>query len=202
MLTAPVGTQPPGCDRGFSVVELLIAMSIFSVLMGAFLSAVTLMTRSTAVAGQVAQGATQLRQVFDVLGRSVASASDVNSPTLVGQDLYVEARTDAEVAGSAAVCTQWRYRPSAAVIEERTWSTLDDVPTAWRTLAANVINDVSTQPPFAVQAADSVHTLPRVTFDIRIRPVGSPQTSDWAIYTARNYVVGGPSPVCTEVGRS
>ena len=202
MLSRAARQAPTRLGEGYSAIELLIAMTIFSVVLGAFMSTVMLMTQTTTVAGQVAQGATQLRQVFDLLGRSVESASGVNTPTAVGQDLYVEIRTDAEVSGSAAVCTQFRYRPSAQVIEERTWSTLDDVPTGWRTLASNVINDVTTQPPFTVQAADSVHTLPRVIFDVRIRPVGAPETSSSGIYTARNYVAGGPSPVCTEVGRS
>ena len=202
MLTGVTRVEVRSRDAGFSAVELVIAMSIFSVLMVAFMSAVMLMTRTTTVTGQIARGATQLRQVFDNLGRTVESASGVNTPTLVGQDLYIEFRTDAVVAGSAAVCTQWRYRPTAAVIEERSWSPLDAAPTAWRTLAAAVVNDVTTQPPFTVQAADSVHTLPLVTFDIRIHPTGSPMTSDAGIYAARDYVAGGPSPVCTEVGRS
>jgi prepilin-type N-terminal cleavage/methylation domain-containing protein len=202
VLSGPAPADARRRDLGYSAIELVIAMSVFSVLMSAFMSAVMLMTRTTTITGQVAQGATQLRQVLDGLGRAVASASAVNTPSLVGHDLYIEFRTDAVVSGSAAVCSQWRYRPSAQVIEERTWSTLDAAPTGWHPLAADVVNDVLTQPPFTVQAADSVHTLPRVTFDIRIHPTGSPVTSNSGIYTARNYVAGGPSPVCTEVGRS
>jgi type II secretory pathway pseudopilin PulG len=184
------------------MLEMVVSMLILSVVMAGFMSAVIVMSRTTTTTRQVIDGSSQLRVVLDSLGRNLTAAVAVNAPTPVGQDLYVEFEVDAKQAGVPPLCTQWRYQPASGLIQQRTWDTVNPSASAWTTRAANVVNDVTTQPPFTVLAADSTHAAPRVLVDLRIHPAGGPLSADGSAFVLRNYVSGGPSPVCTQVGRS
>jgi len=188
-------------DRGTSMVELAVSMTIVGVLVAAYLSMTVVMSRTTSRAMQVAQASTQLRAAVDGLGRQIPSATAVNTPTQVGNDLYLELYTDDVVSGAAPLCTQWVFRSATDVLQVRSWTTTLVAPTAWRTVVANVGNDLVTRPPFTVTPADSVHTRPVVTVDLVVAPPGQPTSNARSAYTLRNYDTGSGT-VCTQVARS
>jgi type II secretory pathway pseudopilin PulG len=192
----------PADDAGTSVIEIVVAMSVLTAVMAAFMSVILMMSRATATAGSVGNSTTQLRSVLDAVGRQVAGASSVNSPAVVGTDVYLELRTDAVAAGSAATCVQWRFRTSTQELQRRSWDTLTLSPTAWQTVVTDVGNDPASRPPFVVRPADSVHARPVVTFDVVVTPQGQPSVSLTGAYTLRNYQLATAREVCTEVGRS
>jgi hypothetical protein len=185
-----------------TLVEIVVAMSVLSILMAVFMSLVVVMSRATVTTRSIGTSATQLRAVVDALGRQAENASAATSPTVVGTDLYIELRTDAVAAGSAATCVQWRFRSVTRELQSRSWSTLNPSATAWRTIVADLGNDPNTQPPFTVQAADSVHVRPVVTVDLVVHPPGGPTTSLASAYSLRNYMLAPTGPVCAEVARA
>lgn len=189
-------------DDGVTVVEMVVAMAVVSVLLAGYLSVILVMSRATATAGSLATAATQLRAVVNTLGRQAENASAATTPGTVGTDLYLELRSDAVVAGSAPTCTQWRFRSSTRELQTRSWSTLHPVASSWRTVVSDVGNDRSIRPPFSVQAADAVHVRPVVTLDLVVSPAGQPTVSLTGAYSVRNYRLAPTGPVCTEVARS
>ncbi|MDQ1288637.1 MAG: hypothetical protein QG622_2203 [Actinomycetota bacterium] len=189
-------------DRGTSVIELVVAMSIMAVLLAGFMTVVMMMTKSTATAGSVSKATGELRTVVDSLGRQAAFASSVNTPTQVGTDLYLEMRTDSVAAGESSTCVQWRYRSTSGELQRRSWDTLTISPSTWTTVASNVRNDLATRPPFVVLQANSVHAKPVVTIDLLVRQLGQPSVSSSSAFTVRNFTGASGSSVCTEVARA
>jgi type II secretory pathway pseudopilin PulG len=192
----------PTDDRGTGLVEIVVAMSVLTVVMAGVMAVIIMMSRATATVGMLSTATAQLRTVIDSTGRQLAEASAVNTPTVVGTDLYLEVRSDAVAAGRAATCVQWRFRSSTRELQSRSWDTLTVSPTAWRTVVANVGNGIGSRPPFSVQPADSVHARPIVTLDVVVTPAGQPSVSLAGAYALRNYQVASPREVCTEVSRS
>lgn len=136
-------------DRGMTLVELLVAMSIFTVVVAVFLSGVVGLTRSTVRNSNEADVAADLRRVFAQVDRTVRYADAVNYPgTAASGAWYVEVRSSTQ-RGKPPVCTQWRWTPATTTgrLEVRSW-TASAAPTAasWRVLATTVVGPTSTAP--------------------------------------------------------
>ena len=103
-----------------SLVETLVAMLIFTICFGVFMSGVMVMVRDTTRTQQVADAADQMRKAFSAMDVEARYAESVNVPTVVGGAWWVEFR-DPIVDGGNPQCTQWRYAVSSGLLEERTW---------------------------------------------------------------------------------
>lgn len=192
----------PGSDDGFSLVELSVAMMVLGVCAvaaaGMTLSMIKVATRTTAVA----DASTHLRGAFDEVGRALPSASQVNAPTLVGGDWYIEALFPPTSASVTSRCSQWRLAAATNQLQVRTWDTVNAVPSAWRLLAGGVVNDPTTQPPFTVIDPDVAFGSYRVSFRLRARAVDVGTVDQRVDFALRNSGVHtGVGPVCTQVGR-
>ena len=190
-------------DTGSTLVEVLIAMIVLSLLLAVFVRAVALMTSTTTRVQTTGEVATEGRAASDALGRQLAIASATNTPVQAGGNWYLEFSTDDVKAGSDRQCTQWRYQPSTRRLEYRTWSVVTLVASAWIPVSDAVVN-TSSQPPFAVYPSDSTFMLPRVAVDLRLATTVGNVVQTQGQYTLRNSLDApppGPSTVCTQLGR-
>lgn len=163
-----------GGDAGMTLVELLVAMGIFTTVLAIFLGGLVVMTRGTVRADVIASSGDSVRLVVQRLERQVRYAEAVNLP---GQGAsgawYVEFRTGAAVSSSgAASCTQWRWDPSSQRLQTRTWR---DAATAtvpdWTTVITGVLADsadTARSYPFDVALATSAQPRQRLTLRLTV----------------------------------
>lgn len=171
-------------DRGTTLVETIVAMSIFTVIIAVFGTAVTQWTRQVVRNNAIADQTAAARLAFDTLDRQVPSASAINYPVLSGTSWYLEFRTDAT---TPSTCTQWRLETSTRQLQWRTWPTDTGVPTPWRVAATSVVNTVDpAQQPFSMVKIDAQYAQQRLDLDLRLQKSTGPVTQSVATFTARN----------------
>lgn len=162
-----------GDDRGLTLVELIVAIGIFSVVVAVCMAGIVIMTRSTVRADVVAGSGDAARTAFQRMERQVRYAESINYPGAGPSGArYVEFRTSAAVSKSGvATCTQWRWVPSSGALQMRSWNdTSNPSLPAWTTLTSDVLPDADTSGrayPFEVNAATA--TSPRQTLTLRMR---------------------------------
>lgn len=148
----------PVSDRGMTLVELIVAMGIFTVIIAVFMSGVVIMTRDTARGQAVSDAGTEVNRVFQRLDQDVRYASAINLPWFgVDGSFYVEYLITAVNGGEKPLCTQWRYVPATSgtegILESRTWRDVaTPAPTGWVRAATGVRNNlaVPAERPFKV----------------------------------------------------
>lgn len=200
-------------DTGFTLTELLVAMSLFSILLAVFMAGIVQMTKDTVRVQNVSDAADEARRAFDRFNRQIRYASAVNRPVEVGSDWYLEFQTTA-TGTATAQCTQWRLVHSTQQLQLRTW---DDVTgataSAWVTIASRVANDPDAQQPFTFSPADLTNTRQRIGLFLTITN-GQPGGAEVSgTFVARNTSTttqtnaaadsgsGSADPVCQQVGR-
>lgn len=194
-------SRPDRRDDGLTLVELTVAMLIFSIVAATFLSALVVLARTVITARQLTEATERLRAVTYELSRNVSEAAVVTGPIRVGQRWYLEYRVDARGAGEPPRCTQWRYDADAATVAERHWTPGGGAVSAWRVLARDVVNDPAARPPFRVDPPDAVRGLPEVVVDLQVRVPDGPLSSGAATVLVRNHDPAHPAPDCSEQGR-
>ncbi|MEP7763983.1 type II secretion system protein [Sanguibacter sp. 25GB23B1] len=160
-------------DTGMTLVELIVAMGIFTVVIAVFMAGIVVMTKNTARAQAVADAGDEVRRVFQRLDREVRYASAINRPgTGSSGAYYVEYLVSAVEAGKQPMCTQWRYVPATGTIERRTWANVTSgaSPSAWSTLANRVRNDLATQKPFEFTPAGSINASQQLRVFLDVGP--------------------------------
>lgn len=182
-------------DAGMTLVELLVAMGIFTLVIAIFMGGVVMMTRGTVRADVTAASGDSVRNVFQRLDRQVRYAESVNYPgTGVSGARYVEFRTGAAVSSTGvAMCTQWRWDPASGHLQSRTWRDVASAPVpAWTTVISDVLPDGSktaAEYPFQVLAANAGANQPRQRLTLRLL-VGSEnadaRVSSETTFVARN----------------
>jgi prepilin-type N-terminal cleavage/methylation domain-containing protein len=196
-------------DEGFTLMELLVAIGLLSILMAIVTTAIVSMFQAMRKQQGQADAIGQIRVVVDKLDKSVRYANAVNTPgvgTTAGT-LYVEWRTG-NLTGATnytQTCTQWKFDSSAGTLQSRTWNEGDSTSiSAWFTQATGISNNGTTDvfsfpkdrtdstvlnPPINVTAAAQRQQL-EVTFNAK---AGVQQTTTRAtdvILTAQNTTSG------------
>lgn len=192
-----------GEDSGLTLMELIVAMGIFTVVLVVFMSGLLTMTSSTVRAQDVTDAGDDLRRAFQTMDKQIRYASSINSAGKGASGAhYVEFLTTAVEEGEKPLCTQWRFDPTARTLGFRTWR---DVPTGspgpWRVVATDVRNPVTgptASPPFRTQfAKDSLLRQQLVVqLDIGRGDAGTDQVvgADVAtVFVARNSSTASPS---------
>lgn len=138
-------------DDGFSLMETIVAASIFAIFMSTVMAAVISMLTSTEKSQSLTDGSTQIENAFQKLDHQIRYADAINGPNTVpiAGSIYVEWHSQA-TSTAPPMCTQLRYNSNTHVLQERTWSpTATPVAaTAWIQLAKNIVNNLDpTKPP-------------------------------------------------------
>ena len=127
-------------DEGFSLIELIVAMGIFTTVIAVFMSGIMVMFRDTNRTQAAAANTDNLRSVFVAMDKQVRYADGMNVPGAVGARWFVEFRTPQD-GGLPSTCYQWRYDTSAGTLAWRSWTATAAVPAAssgWRQVAAGL----------------------------------------------------------------
>ncbi len=156
-------------DGGMTLIELLVAMGLFTILIGVFMSGVAAMTSVTVRIQAAADSSDEVRRAYQRLDKQLRYADAVNRPGVVAGKQYIEFRSPAPDAASSPVCTQYRLNGSADTLEYRTW---DDAAgataTSWAVVASNVMNNPATEPAFTFLPTDGDHNKQRVTVYLKV----------------------------------
>ncbi len=182
-------------DRGLTLIELLVAMFVFSVVAAVFLTAATGLLRTTTDAESRSRTASAVVTVTLLLDRQVRYADSINLPgTGSGGARYIEFRTPASSSLSGfAECTQWRFLPTEGRIESRSWrdSATPTLPT-FTTRMTEVVDRGGVTYPFRMIPANPTDSLAqRLEFTVE---AGSERTGSETqlAYVARNSTVLSP----------
>lgn len=108
-------------QAGVTMVELMVTMFVFTIFLGIVTSSVIGITKASTQAQTVARSSTGVLNVFQKFDRAIRYADVINPPVATANGRYVEFRTPAPTPGGVALCTQWRYVPSAQEIQSRQW---------------------------------------------------------------------------------
>ena len=186
-------------DSGLSLIELVVAMAIFTIVLGIYFSALISMSRTTVRAQDTVDASDALRATFNMMDRQVRYATSVNRPGQGGSGWwYVEFEATDLPEDQPPVCYQWRLDSTNQVLSFRTWSQDGaSTVTPWRGVAWNVESDGGGAPFVFTQAEGS--TL-RQSLTVKLRVTG-PTTGEVAAqsttFVARNSSYKSPSNLDT-----
>lgn len=186
-----------GDDAGMTLVETLVAMSIFSVVLTIFMAAVISMTTSTSRVNATTDAGDGVRAAFLKLDRQVRYADAINQPvrTAAGS-WYVEFRTSQRANGQPNLCTQWRFDASAQLLQFRSWNDGQVPPSTFRTITTEVFPPDASTPMFSVALADATHANQQLTVRVSSGSGSGAYAGSASMETsfvARNSSTGSPS---------
>lgn len=186
--------SPPYDEDGFTLVEVLIAMFVMTIVMTMVLLTMTGWVvnteRSVSLSGQASD---QVQQAFMTLDQEVRYAADVNAPGSSPSacsgttcNYWVEFESDWTTSTqSSPRCTQVEYATSLGLLRQRSWptsaSTTPPSSAAWQVLASGLSTAVtgnpfslSTEEPDLVNASTSTTTASTTTTTLAVEAAATP----------------------------
>lgn len=208
----PGASRQGADDAGMSLVELLVAMSVFAVLLAVVMTSVVATGRSAVRAQNTADTADDARRAFTIMDKQARYADAVNFPGAAGGDYWVELRT-ISLTDETPRCVQWRYRTSTGELQTRTWTEGAAPSTgAWTTVLTTGARGAQGQ-PFGMVPTSSDRTLQSLTVSLLDSRSGAGSSSLQTTFVARNSSAASPgntdvapadgvsdTPVCAPVG--
>lgn len=212
-------------DRGWTLIEMLVSMTIFAGLLTIVFSVLVTLSQQTkdnlARTRAVDQAQIGLMQI-DRQVRSGNVISDPANETVSGSGVpqYYSLRVYTQTDGTYQ-CVQWRVRyPSGSdygLLEYRSWrpswQTTGGVA-PWRIVARDVVkptstsvveSDPSTWPPFFVEQSDAEASSQAQTIRVTLRlkdpdqQAGSKPATLTSVLTGRNTIYGYPADSCAAI---
>jgi prepilin-type N-terminal cleavage/methylation domain-containing protein len=184
-------------DRGVTLIEVAVSMTIMAVLMAIFTGGVVHMYRAADRTEAVSIAQSQNNGMFLRLDRTIRYASAISTPGVVGGNYYVEYLTSNT---TTPTCTELRLNVTASQLQIRTWTqnATPLSPTAWIPIASNV----SSTSPFQFLDADSTYNFQRLKLnlvaDTKSEGISAARTTN-ITFTALNTQLGSATTtVCTE----
>lgn len=153
--------RPADCrsDAGFTIIESITAMGIFTVFVAVFVAAVASFAGSIVDARAGAEGSSTNSTIINTLDREVRYAESINFPGAGATGLrYIEFLVPRSVTTTGVPgCYQWRYDPTTRIVERRTWG-VSNTNTAinigsWQTKGAQVVDQGGIGYPFTMLPA-------------------------------------------------
>lgn len=214
-------------DDGMSLTELLISMTIFSIVMAIVMSVMITLTNMSRDSVARVQAIQEARLGISQIDRQVRSGNVIMDPADEDPDNadvppYFSMRIHTQANG-VATCAQWRVidhdEDKYGDLEFRTWTPgLPLTVTSWSPVAHNLVamdvapeseadidpDDPETWPPFWVNPEASGNTEAQsVSITLRLKDPGehndSKPTSISTTVTGRNTVFSVPSTACSPV---
>jgi prepilin-type N-terminal cleavage/methylation domain-containing protein len=195
---------PAARDDGYSLVELMISMTLMSVVTALFTTGIVQVYRAQTFTDDTTETSQQIHNAFIRLDADVRYASGISVPGIAGGSQYVEYLVDNT---GNDVCTQLRLTADGRLQLRR--QTGSAVPTAWSVLASQLV------PPTPLTAAVSFARTPanpngnayqQLSVALTAQPVGSSssqQESSTYTFTALNTAVDTASDtVCNSLART
>jgi prepilin-type N-terminal cleavage/methylation domain-containing protein len=138
-------------DAGVTLIEVMVAMGLMSVITVLATSAITEIYHSVNETDNTAAAQTQVTTAFARLDQEVRYARSISTPAVVNGDNYVEYLLSVN---NVDTCVELRLRTSTNQLQRRQWTKNVDppAPTAWTTLADVVTSGV----PFTTLLPDKV----------------------------------------------
>jgi len=208
-------------QRGWTLVELIISMTIFTVLVAIVMSILVTVSAQTKDNLARSRAVDQARIGLMQIDRQVRSGNVISDPAAEstagsGVPGYYSLRVYTQTDG-VFQCVQWRVRYPASsdygVLEYRSWKPSWQVTggvQAWRVVARNVVKptgafdeaDATTWPPFFVETSDAETASEAQTIRVTLRVKDPSQRSSsqpgtvTSVLTGRNTVYGYPADSC------
>jgi hypothetical protein len=185
-------------ERGTTMMEMVVGMTILAIFMSMFTTAIFMMTRTANKVQSVTGTASQVNQAFLKLDKLVRYSSAVSTPgTGTSGDKYVELRFTNT--GSER-CTQLRFDGQKQQLQQRSWAVDPSgnaaSASAWLPVASSIASGSFTQP------ADPAALYQQLT--VTLSATGSTQTSTTTsatTFTALNSNLSQTGSVCQQQGR-
>jgi prepilin-type N-terminal cleavage/methylation domain-containing protein len=205
----------PIAEQGVTLVELIVAMAIISIVMSVFGTVFASVQRTAMKEDSLGQSNDQVRLAIEEIDREMRSGNVLYDPSLENGAscsgcqayytlrIYTQTNANTRAGGDAAgyTCVMWQIDSTQRLLS-RTWPPdQPDQATAWRIVATGVVNRVSGVHAFALDPdpLKGSRTL-NVTFqannDIIQYPNGT--VSVQAAFTGRNTSYGYPVTVCQQ----
>jgi prepilin-type N-terminal cleavage/methylation domain-containing protein len=200
-------------DRGTTLLEIMVGMTIMGVFMSIFTTAVFTMSRTVNQVDAVTTTAGQVNQAFLKLDKLVryASAISTEGRSPVSNKWYVELET---TANGPDTCTQLRVDTTTKQLQQRTWTLTSAGTTAasaWRMLANGVTNGTApstdSNRPFSVPTGSVTVSSPfqllTLTLIVTSEGVNPKTTKSRMTFTAVNSVASATTNAsrCQQKGR-
>ena len=204
-------------ERGMTLVELLVAMAILSIVMLVFTKTLASVQMAAVRQENLSQTNDQLRLVVEEMDRQIRSGQVLFDPATEGSStcsgcqagytlrVYTQSNGNAVSAGGLgyATCVLWKVlSTSPYTLQSLRWqsSSPNTTVTAWRTVATGVVNSQITgaAAPFTLESGS--RTLD-VSFAVNRDYVNRPTQTTYvqASLTGRNTAAGTPVTVCATV---
>jgi type II secretory pathway pseudopilin PulG len=174
-------------DRGTTLVELVVAMGIFTMVLSVIVGITVAMVQDVRKSTNLYDAGADARAAFSRLDKQIRYATAINRPRpgTSGADRYVEFQS--VDGGNVLTCHQWRLLDASGLLQQRSWVGTAVSAPGWSTVATHVVNGAG-QPPFVFGPATP--TVPResLTVNLVIRR-GTQSTGTVSLsttFTARN----------------
>lgn len=147
--------RPAKDDSGLTLIELIVALGLFSLFLSLLVGGVVAFTRVTTEARLDAQTSSAVGIAMKRVERSARYANSINYAGVVSGKSYVEWRVDAVSApAGVTTCYQLRYLPTDGTIALRSWSASDAPSSAtWSVILSGVRGAATTSYPFLTISA-------------------------------------------------
>lgn len=187
-------TRSDRSDDGLSLVELVVAMAIFSIVLGIYFGALISMAQTTARAQGAVDASDALRATFNAMDHQVRYATSINRPGMGASGAwYVEFEATDLPDGAPSICHQWRLDPASQEMAYRTWKQGDPTVGSWRGVSWDVVSP-SAGSPFTFRPASATELRQSLTVSLRVEgrdaAVLAEQTTT---FVARNSSQNSPS---------
>jgi prepilin-type N-terminal cleavage/methylation domain-containing protein len=141
-------------EQGFSLIETLVAASIFAVFLGVAMSAIIAMLTSSQKTQSLTDGAATLDNVFQKLDHQVRYANGISNPgTNAAGNWFVEWQSQ-PTSTAPYICTQLKYNVAAGTLLERTWQPKASpvVASPWQQIANKLVYKYGSAPTYLATA--------------------------------------------------
>jgi prepilin-type N-terminal cleavage/methylation domain-containing protein len=192
-------------ESGFTLVELLAAMVVFTIFVAILLTSVIGITRASSRAQLLAQSSSSVLSAFQTFDHQIRYANAINYPgTGSSGARYIEFRTGTDSSTNGLVmCTQWRYVPSTKIIQYRSWQDVvgASASAVWSTKIIKVVDLGGANYPFKlIPASLAASTMQQLVLTVSSgTDLVTPGAAISSTFVARNSSISSPSNSSTVV---